>query len=237
MQGPSAARRLGAGAVDRQVAVGSLVLCAIALVSAVAFTNAPLPKELVRDPAAARDLVTLMRTGEHGQWIARYDFTRTLADGRVRRQVIEEGRSGSLHVAITGTAMSLERGGRAYECNEVGERAGCTRVPDAAALPPSEVMRVAVATGAYDVIRRPDRKVAGIRAQCFRVRASGQGSLPDFGVEVGLCLSADGIVLWKAVVRPPGNVDEQIATSVQTDATRRDVRALARSFARSAAGG
>ena len=227
----SAARRPEAGAVDRQVAVGGLLLSAIALLCAVGFTNAPLPEVLVRDPAAARDLVSLMRSGERGRWIVQYDFTRTLASGRVLRQRGNEGRSASWHVVSQGTAMTIERDDLTYTCGPVGDRFGCTKTADHAALPESEVVRVAVAAGAYDVIRTQDATIAGIPARCFRMRATGQGSLPDFGVETDRCLSDEGVPLRLFVVRPPGTVNEQIATRVRRRATTAQVKALATSFA------
>ena len=120
MQRLSAARRLRAGAVDRQAAIGGLLPSAIVVLGAAPFERAPLPEIFVRDPAAAR---------------------------------------------------------------------------------------------------------------CFRVRATGRGSLPDFGVEVDRCLSADGISLLQRVVRPPGVVDAQVATAVRRRASVRDIEALAQSFA------
>jgi hypothetical protein len=233
----SAARRPEAGAVDRQVAVGGLLLSAIALLCAVGFTNAPLPEVLVRDPAAARDLVSLMRSGERGRWIVQYDFTRTLADGRVLRQTGNEGRSASWHVVRQGAAMTIERGNLTYTCALVGDRSGCTKTADHAALPESEVVRVAVAAGAYDVVRMQDATIAGIGARCFRMRATGQGSLPEFGVETDRCLSAEGVPLRLFVARPPGYVNEQVATTVRRRATTAHVRALAAAFAAEGAAG
>jgi len=97
------------------------------------------------------------------------------------------------------------------------------------------VVRIAVATGAYDVVRTSDTTIAGLRAHCFRMRATGQGSLPDFGVETNRCLSGEGIPLRLFVVRPPRNVTEQAATSVRPRATPAQVEALAASFARAPA--
>ncbi len=86
-------------------------LVAIGLVFAAAFARAPLPDTHApalaipaNDPAAARDLVALMRAGERGRWIVGYDFTRRRPDGRVLRQQGTEGRSDGWHVVITGTA-------------------------------------------------------------------------------------------------------------------------------------
>jgi hypothetical protein len=69
------------------------------------------------------------------------------------------------------------------------------------------------------------------------MRATGQGSLPDFGVETYRCLTAEGIPLRFFVARPPGNVDEQVATSVRPGASPARVKALAASFAPERAGG
>jgi hypothetical protein len=227
----SAARRPEAGAVDRQVALGGLLLAAIALLCTVGFSDAPLPEVLVRDPAAARDLVSLMRSGERGRWIVQYDFTRTLADGRVLRQRGSEGRSASWHVVSQGAAMTIERGNRTYTCALIGDRSGCTKTADHAALPESEVVRVAVAAGAYDVVRMQDATIAGVKARCFRMRATGKGSLPDFGVETDRCLSGAGVPLRLFVVRPPGSVNEQVATRVRRRPTTAQVKALTVSFA------
>lgn len=236
MQRPFAARRLGAGAVDRHLATGSFLLTAVVIVGAVAFTHAPLPAIVARDPAAARDLVALMHSGERGRWIVTYDFTRTLAGGRTLRRRGDEGRSSSWHVVILGPAMTIERGGRTFACAVVGGRFGCRKTSDGAALAESTVVRVAVAAGAYDVVRKPDTTIAGLRARCFRMRATGQGSLPDFGVETVRCLSDEGIPLRLFVVRPPGNVNEQVATAVRRRATPEQVKTLAASFARETAG-
>ena len=89
------------------------------------------------------------------------------------------------------------------------------------------MVRVVVAAGAYDVVRPPDTTIAGVTARCFRMRATGQGSLPDFGVETDLCFSDEGIPLRLLVVRPPGTVDEQVATAVRRRATPPQVKALA----------
>ena len=235
MQRPFAARRLGAGAVDRRVAVGSFSLVAIGLLCTVALARAPLPAEVraraaaisARDPAAARDLVALMRAGERGRWIVRYRFTRTNADGRVLRQLGEEGRSGTWHVVITGTAMSFERGRASYACVLIRGSYGCKETPGGRALPESTVVRVVVAAGAYDVTRRPDTTIAGVRARCFRMRATGRGSLPEFGVETDRCLTGEGIPLRLVVVRPPGQVEEHLATSIRQETTPKQVMALA----------
>ena len=235
MQRLSAARRLRAGAVDRRVAVGGFSLAAVVVLCAAAFARAPLPAIAVRDPAAARDLVALMRAGERSGWIASYDSTRTVANGMTMHQRSREGRSTTLHVVVSGTTMTIERRRRSYDCSLVGKRFGCEESTAGSTLPASEVLRVAVAIGAYDVVRQPDVTIAGLRARCFRVRATGHGSLPDLGVETDNCLTDAGISLRWVRVRPPGTVDERVATAVQSRATTRDVEALAERFARNPA--
>jgi hypothetical protein len=216
------------------VAVGGLLLTAIALAVTAAFSRAPLPPSLVRDPVAARELVALMRAEERGRWIVRFDYTRTLANGRTSRLRVTEGRSSSWHVIVSGSTMTIERGDRSYQCDVIDARAGCQREPTARALPASEVVRVAVATGAYDVVEQPAETIAGLEARCFRVRATGQGSLPFLGAETDRCFADDGIPLRAFVARPPGTVDEQVAVSVESRVSTSEVKALARSFARDA---
>jgi hypothetical protein len=176
-----------------------------------------------------------MRAGERSGWIASYDFTRTLADGRALRQHRREGRTTTLHVVVSGTTMTIERSRRSYDCTLVGRRYGCNESTVGVTLAASEVLRVAVAIGAYDVVRRPDVTIAGLRARCFRVRATGHGSLPGLGVETDNCLTDAGISLQRVLVSPPGNVDELVATAVQSRATTREVEALAERSARSPA--
>ena len=161
VQRRSAARRLRAGAVDRRAAVGGFSLTAVALLCAAVFTRAPLPAIDVRDPAAARALVALMRVGQRSLWIATYDFTRTLANGRTMHQRRREARSTTLHVVVSGTAMTIEQGRRSYDCELVGARSGCEESNVGVTLPASELLRVAVAIGAYDVVRRPDPRSGG----------------------------------------------------------------------------
>ena len=110
---------------------------------------------------------------------------------------MSEARNPALHVLLSGTAMTVERGDRSYDCNLVGTRSSCAESTTGSILPASEVLRVAVAAGAYDVSRSPALSIAGERAQCFRVVGVG-GVLPDLGTETDMCLSADGIPLEPA---------------------------------------
>src|SRR4051794_18389726 len=104
------------------MAAGAFSLVAVVVLCAAAIARAPdsSPAVAANDPAAARDLVALMRAGERGGWLARYQFTRTLANGRALRQPLTEARDGAArHVLVTGNAMSVERDDSAYECSLV----------------------------------------------------------------------------------------------------------------------
>jgi hypothetical protein len=208
----------------------AVMLCTVAIAR-----ESPPPRRL-RDPRAARDLVALMRAGERGSWLVRFDFSRTLANGRELRQPMSEARDPGLHVLISGSAMTVERGSSSYDCNLVGSQSSCTESTTGSVLPASEVLRVAVAAGAYDVSRSPAVSIAGERAECFRV-VGVSGQLPDLGTETDMCLSSDGIPLSQRVVRTTGDVDERVASSVDRHATTRAIEALEQSFAANGAVG
>ena len=211
------------------MAAGVFSLAAVVLLGAVGIARSPAPAA-ERDPAAARDLVALMRVGERGSWLARYDFTRTLANGRALRQPMSEARNSAVHVLISGSAMTVERGNREFDCNLVGERVACHESTTGRLLPASTVLRVAVSVGAYEVSPRPSATIAGQSAQCFRVLGSGGGQLSDIGTETDMCLSASGVPLSQRVVHPTGAVDERVARSIEAPAPTRTIEALRRSF-------
>jgi hypothetical protein len=179
------------------------------------------------DPGAAQQLERLMRAGESGSWSVKYEFTRTLADGRVMRQSMQEARDATLHVLRSGSALNLDRGDRSYICNLAGSRFACTQSVAATALPPSEVLRVAVSAGAYSVTRAAAASIAAVRVRCFRVLATGHGQLPDLGLETDLCYTASGVPLQQRIVRASGGIDERVAVSVATHVTERTIEAMA----------
>lgn len=189
-----------------------------------------------RDPQAARDLVALLRAGERGRWLVTSEFTRRLKGGRVLMQSMQEGRSRELHVLVAGTSMTLERNGRAHDCQMVATRTECTESATGSFLPSSEVVRVAVAAGAYEVSRAGPETIAGERAACFRLVTSGSRYLPDLGAESGVCLAPDGISLRQRVVRSSGDIDDRVARVVNRRADTRAVESLARDFDASARG-
>jgi hypothetical protein len=217
-------------ALDRRVAALLFSLAAAVLLVTVAVAAAPSLPRPQPDAGAARDLVALMRAGEEQSWIATYDFTRTLADGRALGEIMREARNDDLHVLIAGSSMTIESPKRSYDCTLVEVRVGCRESDSTQVLPESEVLRVAVNAHAYGVSRLPDRAIAGERARCFRILPTGAGVLPDIGTETVVCLSDDGIALDERVVRTSGNTDRRVATAVERDVSTDQIRALARSF-------
>jgi hypothetical protein len=207
------------------------------LVCAVGIVHAPGPTPVVNrpDPAAARELVALMRAGEGASWLVTYDFTRTLPNGSKLRQVMREGRTPALHVLASGSAMTVERGNQTYVCNLVANRSSCDATPGGRALPASEVLRVAVSVGAYAVRPLPGRVVAGQKSRCFRVFATGSATLPDLGTDTDMCVFTDGVPSSQRIVRTTGVVDERVARSVKRGVATSAIEALERSFGPTAA--
>jgi hypothetical protein len=214
------------------MAAGAFSLATVVLLSVVGIARAPAPKVAAetRDPQAARELVALTRSGEHGSWLGRYEFTRTLANGRVLHQPMSEARHRSMHVLVSGSAMTVERGGRVYDCNLVNDRASCHLSTPGAVVPASQVLQIAVAAGAYDVSREPSVTIAGVPARCFRVLGTGRGLLPDIGTQTDTCLSTGGVPLSQRVTHPSGDIDERVARSVTPHVDTRTVEELERSF-------
>ncbi len=229
MRAPLVSRRIRAGIVDRRVAAGAFSLAAVALLCTASVARPHRAAIEVSDARAARQLVSLMRTGERGNSLVTYDFTRTLHGGRVLRREMQEGRSSTLHVLVSGSSLTLERGSRVYECNLVEDRSQCTP-PTGRSLPAWAVLRIAVNAGAYGVRRTSGETVIGEHSTCYRVRTTGHGYLPDLGTESEVCLANDGIVLRQRVERPAGDRDERVARTVRRNVSAGAVEALAREF-------
>jgi hypothetical protein len=228
--GPNALRRLRAGTFDRRFATYAFSILAVVLVLTAGLARLPTTSADVGDPAAAQDLLALMRAGERGSWLVSYGFTRTLADGRVLTQTMQEARNPSLHVLLSGPSMTIETRTRSYDCNLVAGRWPCTGSVSSHVLPASEVMRVALAAGWYRVTRTANVTVAGERARCYRVLSSGVGQLPDIGAETDLCFAGDGIALSDRVVHATGDVDERVAASVVRRVSTARIEELAHGF-------
>jgi hypothetical protein len=234
---PQALRRLRAAASDRRTAVFAFLVAAIVVLATAGIARSIAPAGELPDPYAANDLVALMAAGERGSWSVNYDFTRTLADGRVLNESMQEARNPSLHLLLSGTSMTVDTPKRSYDCNLVEGRWPCTGSTAGAVLPPSEVLRVALAHGWYVVTRAPGSVIAGEQAECFRVLATGDGQLPDIGTETDRCLAADGVALSERVVHSTGDVDARVARSVLRGVSTAAIETLAHGFDPKTAGG
>jgi hypothetical protein len=214
------------------MAAGVFSLAAVAVIAAVSVARAPEPArgDKTRDAAAARDLIALMRAGENARWLARYDFTRTLANGRTLTQPLTEARTPTRHVLVGGSAMTVERGDRIDECSLVGARSSCHTSLRTGVVPASEVLRVAIDAGAYDVSRAPSATIGGVEGECFQVLGTGKGLLVDIGTETEACFSAAGVPLRQRVERATGDIDARVARRVQEGVDTRTVDRLERSF-------
>jgi len=208
------------------MAAVALGLAAVVMFATVALMRTSGPAVAAHDPNAARDLEILMRAGELGSWSVSYQFTRTLADGSVMRETMQEARDPSLHVLRAGSAMTIDKDGRSYDCNLVAAQFACTEAGAGPVLAPSEVLRVAVSVGAYTVDEGATTMLAGAPAQCFRVLGTGHGQLPDFGVETDLCYTAAGIPLRQRIMRSSGTVDERVAHAFADGVTARTIDAI-----------
>jgi hypothetical protein len=212
---------------DRRIAAGAFGLAAVVVLATVGLVRASVPAVAARDPNAARDLETLMRAGELDSWSVSYRFVRTLADRAVMRETMQEARDRSVHVLRAGSAMTIDKGDHHYDCNLTGAEFACTGTGAGPVLAPSEVLRVAVSVGAYHVNEAAPATIAGGRARCFRVLATGRGQLPDFGVETDLCLTTAGVPLRQRIVRASGNVDERVAQTFTNRVTAPTIDAIA----------
>jgi hypothetical protein len=206
------------------MAAGAFGLAAVVMVATVGFARTSVPVAAARAPNAGSDLEQLMRAGELGSWSVTYQFTRTLADGRVLREAMQEARVPALHVLRSGSAMTIDKGERSYDCNLVRAEFACTESGTGPTLAPSEVLRVAVSVGAYHVTETSTTTIAGEPARCFRVL--GHGQLLDLGLETDLCVTATGIPVRQRVMYASGVVDERVAQTIATRVTARTIEAI-----------
>jgi hypothetical protein len=180
---------------------GALVLV---LVLCAATSVAPLPKAARRDPVAAVHLVQRLRAGERADRLIQYDFARANG-GEAIQSVVTEGRQGGLSLLFTGDTLTLRSADRVLVCQRVASTSSCFRQPSEVSLPISVVIAAAVALGAYDVAAGRVVNIAGVRADCFDLRANKGHVLAGLGNQTEVCLSEDGLVL---------------STDVRTGATR-----------------
>jgi hypothetical protein len=200
--------------IDRAVATGAVLVLGVCLLGFVAFTTTPVPDAWRHDPQAARELLALMRAGEHASYVAEYTFTRTLADGRELTSTTFEGHGPSGSLVRSGDSLTIDARGASYDCELVGDTPSCLKKAPTSALAPSEVMRVVIDAGDYDVTRRPGETIAGEHASCFAVTARTRArQLPELGPRTEMCLARDGVPLRNTRVEGTAQ-DERVARSV-----------------------
>ena len=128
------------------------------------------PPAARRDPKAAADLVALMQRGERATFVADYVFTRSNGPGPVFSSDYSEARNRRFHVTRSGSSLDIDSANRHYDCELVDDQPSCSASPLVKTVPASEVLRIAVALGAYDVVATGDRDVNGEPTRCFQVR-------------------------------------------------------------------
>ena len=147
-----------------------------------------------RDPKAAADLVALMQRGERATFVAQYLFTRSNGPGAVFSSDYSEARNQRFHVMRSGSSLDIDSANRHYDCELVDEKPSCSTSPLVKTVAASEVLRIAVALGAYDVVSTGDRDVNGEPTRCFQVRTRDENhALPGLGFETDTCYTPDGI--------------------------------------------
>jgi len=152
-------------------------------------------KLLVRSTRA----IALTRAGEHATYVGRYVETLVRADGGRLPSTTYVARRKQVLATRSGTSLHVYLPDRSYACELAGTTPSCFDQPPAG-LPESEVLRVAVASGAYDVARAEGAQIAGEEAECFTMKAHGVNKrLPQFGAETDVCLASDGVPLRKRV--------------------------------------
>ena len=170
---------------------------AVAVLGALALATVTDPLAAVRDPVAARDAIALMQAGEHATYVAEYAYTRADLHGRKYTSTEYDVRGPKGTLTRNGTSLAIDWNGQGSDCTMASAKPSCLARPVASGLPESEVLRVAVDAGIYDVTRAPDTTIAGEPARCFVIRAHRlDKQLPnDFGSESDMCFDARGVPL------------------------------------------
>jgi len=223
--------RAGLGRVDRRVACAAFCLAVLVLAPAAALSRASEPALARRDPAAALELFQLLRAGEHSNYIVDFTFTRVRSsDGQRLTSSTIGARYGRAVLTRGGGSLTVELPTFVYDCQQVDRRSSCTKRRQAQSISPAEVVGVEILRGAYDAVRIGAARIAGERAQCFRVRArSPRDEVPGLGRETVLCLTADGIPL-RTRVSGALSTDEREATRVRRNIDDSALAALLAGF-------
>ena len=220
--------------LDRRIAPVVWAIAALAVLGALALSPEPDPLVAVRDPQAAREVIALMQAGEHATYVAEYAFTRADAAGHRFTATQYEARAASGVLTRDGTTLSIDWKGQGFDCVVADSKAGCLARAVANGLPESEVLRVAVNAGIYDVTRGADSTIAGEVARCFVIRAHQLNKqLPnDFGAETDACFDAQGVPLRTRRYTDQLNEREAVRVDRRVDATT--LRPLLAGFDRTA---
>jgi hypothetical protein len=193
--------------VDRSAAATVFGVAAAAMLVATMVGDIAPPLAARRDPRAAAELVALMQRGERSTFVADYVFTRSTGPGPAFSSDYSEARNDRFHVTRSGSSLDIDTATRHYDCELVEEQPSCSAQPLEKTVAASEVLRIAVALGAYDVTSTGDRNVSGEQARCFQVRAhDADHALPGLGFETDTCYTADGV---RADTRVRSEVVEQ----------------------------
>ena len=206
---------------DRRAGAALFVIAALALGITTAVTESVYPP-VRHDEDAFTELLALLDANEAGTWIVDYDVERTITDGKTTRAEVTEARAEAIHIVSGGGSAEATIGGTHYICTVTEEEGAlCSSSLAPATLGSSAVVRAAVDSGAYVVMRLPSADIAGEAAQCYRLFGSG-GYLPALGVETEFCFAADGVEL-RTKTTTVNDERDRVATRVQRDPQTNDL--------------
>jgi hypothetical protein len=218
-------------AVDRRVASAVFAVAAGIFGALAAIVSPPVVPAARHDPRAAAELVAFMRVGERATYVVRYRYTRERADGARLPATTYEARTPTAFVTRDDTSLHVDGASGAYDCELVDRQPQCYRKPARPELPGSEVVRVAIDAGPYDVLRTAGARIAAERARCYSLRARHvRRQLPGLGRETRMCFATDGVPLRVRVQRLV--VDTHEAESVTRTADGAALRPVFAGFER-----
>jgi len=212
--------------VERRVAI--IVVVSVAVVTAATlgathFLGRSRPPE--PSARARAELLRLATAQQHATWLVHYEFDRVLHNGQRLKQAATEANRPPVHVTASGGNVTVDFGARTASCTATGARASCIEEPSDPSLQPAQVYRVVTSLGAYTVAQRSDRTIAGDRASCFRLKATGAMTVPSLGPLTDVCYSADGVPLFSEI-RTATATTTRVAESVDRKVTNATLDAL-----------
>jgi hypothetical protein len=215
-------------AVDRRAALTVLLLAAIVTAVTLGATRLVGNSGSAKPSAAARaELLRLATAQQHTTWLVHYEFDRVLTNGQRLSQASTEANRPPVHVTASGGNVTVDFGTRTATCSATGARARCTEERSDPSLQPAQVYRVVTSLGAYTVAHLDDRTIAGDRASCFRLQATGAMTVPSLGPRTDVCYSADGVPLFSER-RTATATDTRVAVTVDRKVTNAALDALLR---------